>query len=415
MLFNSIKISFNNLRAHKLRSLLTVLGIIIGVASVVIIFSVGRSAQELILDEIRGVGSDLLAVLPGASDNENGPPAVAFGITITTLTYDDLNALRNPKNIPQVIDGSGYVQSNVLVEYGNISQNKPLVGTTASYINVENAEIEQGRFFNKEEENDLSRVVVVGSDLADDFFKSKNPINQKIKINKQTFKIIGVFKKRGSVAFGVSDQDGGVFIPLKTAQRQILGMNYLNFIRLKIKSADQLAVAKSGIEKQLRKQHRINNPIDDDFSVRDLASALSIITKVTDVLRYILLTIGIIALLVGGIGIMNIMLISVNQRIREIGLRQAVGAWRKDLFFQFLIEATIISLLGGVVGIISGILISWITAIIIQHLGYNWQLNISLFSVVVALAVSLGVGLIFGVYPAKKATKISPMEALRYE
>ncbi|MFZ2882762.1 MAG: FtsX-like permease family protein, partial [Candidatus Moraniibacteriota bacterium] len=286
---------------------------------------------------------------------------------------------------------------------------------TASYIDVENTKVAEGRFFSEDEETNMSREVVIGFNLKKDLFDGDNPLNKVIKIKDQNFTVIGVLEKRGSSGFGVNSQDDTIFVPLKTAQKILLGIDHLGFIRLKVRDASLISLAKENITRTLREQHDIDDPANDDFSVRDMASAVEIIKQVTDVLRYFLLAIGTISLIVGGVGIMNIMLLAVNQRIREVGLRKAVGAKNTDVWTQFLIESAFISFLGGIIGIIIGIAISGLTAIIIQSLQYVWPFIISWQSIVAAIGVSFAIGIIFGIYPAGKASRISPMEALRYE
>jgi len=413
-ILSPIKISYKNLLAAKFRSFLTILGIIIGVGSVILIMAIGRSAQELILDQVKGVGSNLVAVLPGASE-ESGPPAAAMGIAITTFTYDDLEALREEKNVPEVEAAAGYVNGTTTVEYENISNNLSFTGTTASYINVESTEIEKGRFFNKDEETNLSRVVVLGNQIAQDFFENQDPINKKIDVDDKSFLVIGVLKKRGSTALGFGGQDDGIFLPIKTAQKLIMGIDYVGYARLKIKTPELIPYAIENIKLTLRDRHDIDDPANDDFSVRDQASALKMVSQITDILRYFLLAVGGMSLIVGGVGIMNVMLIAVNQRIKEVGLRKALGAKNNDILNQFLIESSFIAFLGGIIGILGGIFLAYVAAVIVQFLGYNWPFLISWQSIVLATTVSIGIGLIFGVYPAKRAARISPMEALRYE
>ena len=400
--------------AAKFRSFLTVLGIIIGVASVIIIFSIGQSAQQLILDQIRGLGSDLIGVLPGASD-EDGPPASALGISITTLKYDDLQAVLNPRNVPEIEDGAGYVLGTTSVAYGGNENSRSFTGTTASYVNVENASVAEGRFFLESEDTNLARVAVLGSSVAREIFGNSDSIGKKTKIKGNNFTIVGVLEERGSAAFGTSSQDDTVYIPLFTAQKLILGTDHLGFMRLKVKDPELIPSAIANTKATLRRQHDIDDPANDDFSVRDQASALEIIGTVTDALRYFLLAIGSISLIVGGVGIMNIMLIAVNQRIREVGLRKAVGANNVDIIFQFLVESATVSFVGGVVGIALGFLVSFLIFFVANLLGYNWPLLISPLSIIIAVAVSILIGIIFGLYPARKASKIPPMEALRYE
>ena len=407
-----IKISYKNLLAVKLRSFLTILGIIIGVASVIVIFAVGKSAQELILDQIRGIGTNLIAVMPGASD-ENGPPAAVMGVVITTLKYDDLLAVE--KEVPEIEVGGGYVSGTATTKYQGTNLNTSFIGTTSDYLKLEDTDVSQGRFFNKEEERNLAKTVVLGKNVAKDLFGEENPIGKKIKINDYKFTVIGILKERASAIFGISNQNDTAFIPLSTAQKLILGVNHLAFMRLKINSSENIPLAKSRIATILRNRHNIDNPANDDFSVRDQTSALKIMDSVTNALRYFLLSVGVIALIVGGVGIMNVMLIAVNQRIREVGLRKAVGAKNTDILLQFLIESATISFIGGILGIILGIVIVFVVYLGIRALGYDWQFLISLNSIYVAVSVSILIGLIFGLYPARKASRISPMEALRYE
>ncbi len=413
-LISTIRVSYQNLIAHKLRSFLTILGVIIGVAAVIVIFSIGQSAQDLILSQLRGVGSNLVAVIPGAADEE-GPPAAAFGIAITTLKYEDLEELRDEKNVPEVEAGAGYVTGTAIVTYEGEEKTASYVGTTASYLDVENTEVEKGRFFIEDEETNLSRVAVIGSTIAQDLFGDEDPVNKKIEIKDQKLTIIGVMEERGAAAFGMSNQDESIFIPLKTTQELILGINHLGFVRLKVRNEELINSAKANVLLTMREQHDIDDPALDDFSVRDMASALETLTNVTNVLRYFLLAIGTISLLVGGVGIMNIMLISVHQRIREIGVRRAVGAKKIDILIQFIAESATVSFIGGVIGIIVGIGVSFLAAVIIQALGFEWNFILSFWSILVASAVSIAIGVIFGAYPARKASKVSPMEALRYE
>jgi len=413
-LLNPIRISYKNLLSAKVRSFLTILGIIIGVASVIIIMSIGQSAQRLILDQVSGVGSNLIGILPGNTD-EDDPPAAAMGIVVTTLKHDDLEALQKPNNVPELEDAAGYVMGTATVEYENASMAKSFTGTTAGYIKVENAEIEFGRFITTEEEKNLAKVAVLGVTVAKDIFSEEDPLGKVIRIKDQNFTVIGVFKKRGSSGFGTGSQDDTVFVPVRTAQKLLLGTDHLGFIRAKAKDSSLISSAIANIKTTLRERHNIDDPTKDDFSVRDQASAVTLVTNITNVLRYFLLAIGTISLIVGGVGIMNTMLIVVNQRIREVGLRKAIGARNSDILNQFLVESAAISFLGGIIGITLGIGVSYAVSKIVPLFGYDWQFIISPDSIVVAVGVSILIGIFFGMYPARKASRVSPMEALRYE
>lgn len=398
--------------ASKFRSFLTTLGIIIGIASVIIVMAIGASAQQLILDQVEGIGSNLVGVLAGASD-EKGPPASALGVVTTTLKISDLNAVLLKKNVPNAVAGSGYVSGTANATYKKNSMQSGFQGVSASFPSVEKADIKTGRFFTSEEDNGLARVAVLGQQKAQDLFGNDDPIGKVFELKDTNFTVVGVFDKRGSS--GLSNTDSQIFIPVQTAQKIILGIDYLNFMRIKIDNAENVSKAVADIKITLRTEHKIKNSQDDDFSVRDTVQALTTITNITNVLKYFLTGIAAISLVVGGIGIMNIMLISVNQRIREIGLRKAVGARNRHIITQFLIESVFLTLIGGIIGITLGILVSFLAAVIIQYMGYSWEFLISGTSIVVATFVSVMIGILFGLYPAKKAAKISPMEALRYE
>lgn len=398
--------------AAKFRSFLTILGIIIGIASVIIVMAIGASAQQLILSQVSGIGSNLVGVLPGAS-NEKGPPASALGIVTTTLKEADLEAILLKKNVPNAVDGAAYVSGVATAKYKNSSAESSYQGVSASFPNVESVVLQSGRFFTKEEENGLARVAVLGPERATELFGNEDPLGKIFTLKDANFTVIGIFEKRG--ASGFTNTDNLTYIPLETAQKLLLGIDYVNFMRIKVDLADNVERATADIKLTLRAQHRIKSAADDDFSVRNTAQAIETLTNITNVLKYFLTGIAAISLLVGGIGIMNIMLISVNQRIREIGLRKAVGARSRHIVTQFLIEATFITFIGGIIGIVFGILVSLLAAVVINALGYSWEFLISPSSIMVATAVSMLIGMSFGLYPARKAAKISPMEALRYE
>jgi len=411
-LVQSFKGAIVNLASRKLRSFLTMLGMIIGIASVIIIMAVGASAQGLILNQIKSVGSNLISVMPGASD-ENGPPASVFGITVTTLNYGDAEAMAKKENAPHLTAVAAYVKGTATVTWEDKSTDLSFTGSTASYAEVEDAEVSRGRFFSIEEEKTISRVAVLGSQVAEDLFGNADPIDQTIKIRRESFRVIGVFKAKGSSAF--QSPDTQVVIPLLTAQKLLLSIDHVAFIRGKVDDTANLDETLEDIKVLLRERHEIDRPVDDDFSVRSVQQALDVFTSVTDALKFFLAAIAAIALLVGGIGIMNIMLVSVNERIREIGLRKAVGARRGNILSQFLVETIVISLGGGLIGILVGGLIALLVALVAQYLGYQWDFIISISSILLASGVSIFIGLVFGVYPAYKAANLDPITALRYE
>ncbi|KKR19965.1 MAG: hypothetical protein UT48_C0025G0007 [Parcubacteria group bacterium GW2011_GWE2_39_37] len=410
----AIKSSISALLANKGRSFLTMLGIIIGVGAVIIIIAVGAGAQSLIVSQVKGLGSNLVGILPGKSE-EKGPPASVMGIVITTLTYDDAQAINDKKNVPNLVDVSAYTKSIGTLAWGSNTYDTSLSGSTVGYLEVEGGEVAEGRFFTKEEEKNLSRVVVLGSEVKDQLFGTSEAVGQRIKINKHSFEVIGVMKERGTVAF--QNYDDQVFIPIITVQKLIAGVNHLGLIRAKVDNQDNIAVAMKDIEITLRERHNISDEsgASDDFTVQSADTALDMLKTITNALKYFLAAIASLSLLVGGIGIMNIMLVSVTERTREIGLRKAVGATNFKIRSQFLFEAIIITFLGGIIGMIGGTVISFLIAKVAVFLGYDWEFLVSIFSILLAVSVSISVGIIFGLYPAIKASKLNPIEALRYE
>jgi len=385
------------------------LGIIIGVAAVISIIAVGASAQDLLLAEVRAMGSNLVGVLPGASD-EAGPPATLFGIEITTLKYEDALAF---EGIPQIEAVAAYSKGRGTMSFFNKSKDFDYTGVTPNYPFVEDTELEFGRFLRQEEVDSLARVVVLGSKIREEFFGQNDPINQRIKINQVSFRIIGVMEERGSAIF--QDQDEQVFIPLKTAQKIMLGIDHLAFIRAKVDKAENVGLVINQMENILRFKHNINDPVKDDFSVRSTAQALDMLGTITQALKMFLGMVAAISLFVGGIGIMNIMFVAVNERTREIGLRKAIGAKRKDILIQFLIESATMTLIGGIVGIILGIIISFLIFVGVNYFDYEWRFIVTPFSIFVSTAMAISVGLLFGLWPANRASKLDPIEALRYE
>ncbi len=408
-IFESIKISVQMLLKNKMQSFLTMLGIIIGVMAVVIVMSVGASSQEFILNEVKTIGTDLIGVLPGSSD---GPPSSVMGIVNTSLTYEDGEKImaQNYSNIGSL---AMYVQGNTKIIAGEKNLNISFSGSTEDYMIIQKVEIAEGRFYTKEEEKNYSRVVVLGSEVAKELFGDQSPIGEKVKIKDLSFKVIGVFKEKGSSL--TQDQDNSIVVPIKTAQKLLLGIDYINLMRIKVVDESLISATEEDIKSVLRDSHNIDNEDDDDFTVNATATALESIEAITNAMTLFLVAISAISLIVGGFGIMNIMLATVEERISEIGLRKALGAKESQIVGQFLIETVVITFLSGIIGIIVGVFISFVIYKVIVLFGTNWFFIIPFWSVALAAFVSIAIGLIFGIAPAKKASKLNPIEALRYE
>lgn len=411
-LFQSVRVSVRNLLATKVRTFLTVLGIVIGIAAVFLVMSIGASAQSFIVGQIRDVGSNLIAILPGASDPE-GPPASVFGIVTTSFTNRDLDAILSGNSILHIVAGSGYVTGSAIATSKSESFSISYRGVSADIVRVENLDLARGRFFSKEEELSLDRVAVLGSTRAADLFGLEDPIGARFSIGDVRFTVIGVLDERGSSGFSNPDED--IFIPLPVAQKVLLGIDYLNLARFKVDEEKNIPLVSEEIRLLLRDRHDIRPNEPDDFSVRNTADAISTLTSITGILKYFLAFVAGISLFVGGIGIMNVMLIALKQRIREVGLRKAIGARDSDILSQFLIESVFLSILGGCLGFLLGVFLTYLSAIGIRAAGYEWEFLLTFQAAAVAFIVSLAVGIFFGLYPARRAARVSPMEALRYE
>ena len=410
MFYQSIKIAFHALLLNKTRTFLTMLGIIIGITAVIVLISAGNGAQELIVNQVKGIGSNLLFVIPGGSTKSSfSAPASSQGIVITTLIDQDVKSLGNPLLAPDVQFVSPQVRGQFQVGYGTVDELSTILGADENYGNISDLPLSSGQWYSRADVDGMSQVAILGSQIATDLFGEQDPVGKVVKVHEVSFKVGGVMKPKGVGTFGV-DQDTEVIVPVTTAQKLLLGVNYYNLIEVQVKDASLIPQATTEIAQVLEHNHKVTDPSKDDFTVRNPQDALALLGTITSALTIFLAAIAGISLLVGGIGIMNIMLVSVTERTREIGLRKAIGAKRSDILLQFLIEAIALTIIGGAIGIGLG----WLGAVAIAKVG-NWAPIVSLNSILLAFGVSALFGLVFGIYPANKASKLSPIEALRYE
>lgn len=423
LIVDSTIIAFRALARNKVRTSLTVLGMVIGIASVIIVFSAGEGINNLIVGQIETFGTDIINTeikLPsnkvGSSNaSAEGSMDIAQGAQITTLTLDDMEDL---KKIPNILNAYAGIMSQEQVGYGSEMEKAFIFGTNASYIEIDRSEIEVGRFFEKEEVSSQAQVAILGSKMKEKLFGDSDPIGKMVKLRKAKFRIIGVMKERGAV-MGM-DFDDYVYVPIKTLQKRIMGINHVLYIVSQV--ADMSIAEETAREMRyvLRENHDIEVDDEDDFHRDDfrvvtMTEMMDMMDTVTGAMTLLLLAIVAISLIVGGVGIMNIMYVIVSERTSEIGLRKAVGAKFRDIMMQFLAESIVITIFGGAIGVFFGVLISYLISLGASYSGLEWDFAVPLKAYFVSLGFSFFFGIVFGLYPARKAAKLSPIEALRNE
>lgn len=381
----------------------------IGIAAVILMLSIGQSAQGLILNQVADLGSDLIFIEPSSGGDSSGPPS-AF--VEQTLKIDDAKALERSGLF---MDVSSMIVSSMAVSRGEESKFSQVTGVTEGYLSIFPADVAEGRFIERSDVDSYARVAVLGKEIAQDLFGDQDPIGKEIKIKQTTVRVIGVLAEQGSRFFQNLDQR--IAVPVTTAQRDIIGLDTVNFIAAR--TSQDIESAKDEIRWILRAEHDIDNPENDvkkdDFIVSSQSDAVEIIGIVGGVLTILLSSIAAISLVVGGIGIMNIMLVSVTERTKEIGLRKAVGATYSEILQQFLLEAVLLTMLGGIIGVLIGVITSRLAASILASYIEGWQSIVPMEAVVSGVVVATTVGIIFGLYPARRAAHLDPIEALRYE
>lgn len=407
LLLEILKMALESFKLNKLRTFLTALGIMIGVAAVVALMALGEGTKASIEKQFTSLGSNLLIVNSGS--RPRGPGLIRFGPVRSTLTNKDYEALLkglDSNSITAIVPESS---RNVQVKYLSVNANVNTIGTSPEYAIMRDWGIKEGSFFTTREFSGKKRVAVLGSSIAETLFGNDSPIGKKIKINGMSFQVIGVMEPQGQ-AGGFMNMDELIFIPLSTYQRKIEGGDRIRTIYVSVKDISLMDKVQAEIEEIIRRNHKITNPDNDDFNVQNQAAFISAVSSATQTMTMFLAGIAAISLLVGGIGIMNIMLVNVTERIREIGIRKAIGAKARDILMQFLMESMLVSIAGGLIGIALGIVLG----IFISKTA-SISVKVTATPIILSFSVSAVVGIFFGYYPAKRAAGLNPIEALRYE
>lgn len=403
--------SIIGLKTNKSRSALTILGIVIGIMAIMIVVSLGQGAQNLILGQIQSIGAKTIGVVPGRQPT--GP--TDFISTFTdSLKEKDLQDLQKKSNAPYIERIMPIVFGSTVVSYSNKVYRPSIYGLNTYFEDIYNITMDVGRNFTEDEVRTYADVAIIGQKAAEKLFDNQNPVGQKVKIKDKTFRIIGLMSQKGQSSF--LNFDDVVIIPYTTGQRYIFGIKHFNRLAVQADSEEHVDETVRDITLTLRANHNITDPTKDDFYVQTQADALNTVKTITNVLTIFLAAVAAISLLVGGIGIMNIMLVSVTERTREIGLRKALGATNQNILTQFLLEAVVLTGVGGIVGIALGTFFSLIISFgLSRYAQVDWSFSFPLDATILGLLVSTGIGLVFGLYPARQAAKKSPIEALRFE
>lgn len=411
-MYTAFKQSLKALLANKARTLLTTLGIMIGIATVILVLSSGAGFRQLINDEVEAFGTNTLYVqtkVPSKNKSIAANDDVGSGIVISTLNQRDLDSI---KRLPNVINNYGIVMGQAVASYRSNQKSAVYLGTSAERFAIDQSTLQSGRFYTAAEDNSGAQVVILGHKIASDLFKQDDPLGKLLRIGSLNFLVIGVYEHSSGLSGGNDDY---LFIPLSTAQKKMLGINYLVEAVVQIEDLKLSDATAADIETVLRQNHDISDPAKDDFIVTTQAQIMDIFNTIFNGITILLIAIAAISLIVGGVGIMNIMYVVVTERTSEIGLKKALGAKKSDILQEFLIESVLVTILGGLIGILFGALLSWLVTLVAVSSGLAWTFSLPFYAIAVGFGVSALIGIGFGVLPAVSAAKLDPIEALRHE
>lgn len=406
------KTSLRAVQTHKSRSFLTILGIVIGITAIIMVMSLGSGAENLILGQIQSIGAKVITVVPG---REPKGPSDFISTFADSLKQRDLDSLSNKANVPHLAKIMPIVFGSETAAYASETYRPNVFGVTDFFAQIYDIYPSQGRLFDEEEVRGYAEVAIIGAEVRKELFGDfENPIGKRIRVKGRNLQVIGLLESTGQFSFVNFDQ--AIIVPYTTAQQYIFGIKYFHRLVLEVDDEANVAVTVEDVKTTLRNNHNITDPAKDDFFIETQAQALETVGSITTTLTAFLTAMAAISLLVGGVGIMNIMLVSVTERTQEIGLRKALGATNADILRQFLFEAVVLTAIGGLIGIVLGFLLSFgVSFVLSRTILTGWQFVFSLPAAVLGLTVSALVGLVFGLYPARQAAKKDPIEALRYE